>query len=300
MRQNIFVRFFIFILERFSPFTHLLLISIFYSGTIVFYKNVINIQYPSLYKIVIGFLNVFLIFLNLRLLDEIKDYKTDIIVHPERPLARGLITIKEAKIISIVIIGIELIFSLLISPLNTLFLSVVILFSFLMFKEFFVSEFLNKHIYLYAFTHNPITALIIIYGYSIFPKINIDIPLLLLIIIGCLQALVFEFARKILILEYEKKGMPTYSSSIGFVKSILVTLFFFMIQSFLVLYIARILSFNILYYIINGIYISFYIFISLLYIFKRIKIVMKIYEYSSAFYIIIFNISIILEMICRV
>ena len=56
-----------------------------------------------------------LMFLHLRIFDEIKDFKLDRIIHPNRPLARGLINVLEAKKITLLLIITQLIVSAAIS-----------------------------------------------------------------------------------------------------------------------------------------------------------------------------------------
>jgi len=44
-----------------------------------------------------GIAVIFMVFLHLRIFDEIKDYEKDLVIHPDRPLPRGAISIIEAK-----------------------------------------------------------------------------------------------------------------------------------------------------------------------------------------------------------
>lgn len=89
----------IFIQERFPPLKHVPLILFFFlANTFVFNGSFLFLS----------FFIVLLAFFHLRVFDEIKDYKNDLALHPERPLARGLISIREAKRVVFFLLCVEL------------------------------------------------------------------------------------------------------------------------------------------------------------------------------------------------
>jgi len=108
-----------------------------------------------------------LIFIQLRLGDEVKDFEKDKIVNPTRPLPRGLLTTTDLAsamnkiLIFVVLAGIVL--GLLKSWPGGFTLSMASVFAWLMYKEFFVGEVLNKEPIVYAITHQVIVFLI--YGW---------------------------------------------------------------------------------------------------------------------------------------
>lgn len=102
-----------------------------------------------------------LIFIKLRLADEIKDFEKDKIINPTRPLPRGLFTLSEVKKLLYTHLALLILSSILVSLVwsivagITLFTSVI--FSWLMYKEFYCSKELDKSPMLYALTHQVIT-----------------------------------------------------------------------------------------------------------------------------------------------
>ncbi|MFK7823301.1 MAG: UbiA family prenyltransferase [Oligoflexales bacterium] len=111
----------------------------------------------SLMSVVTAFFAVLSFFGLLRLMDEFKDYDIDLIAHPERPLPRGLLGVRQVKKI---IIRWEVLMLMLAPFIGLIFnwqaASIYILMIghlWLMYKEFYVSEWIEKHTILYAFSH---------------------------------------------------------------------------------------------------------------------------------------------------
>jgi 4-hydroxybenzoate polyprenyltransferase len=96
----------------------------------------------------------------IRLMDEYKDFEKDKIAHPDRPLPRGLFTHQEfgswifrfnvAMVIWSVVIG------FLLNPVSGILFGIGTIYLYLMFKEFYLGEWLVKRPMLYAITHQLI------------------------------------------------------------------------------------------------------------------------------------------------
>ena len=168
-------------------------------------------------------------FLLLRIYDEHKDYEIDLKYHPERPVARGLVTLGELKYLFV--------FALVAQVLVNVFADgglgmasvawvVSFLWSLLMAKEFFVGEWLQTKLLLYATSHMvimfPLAYWIIYFGDPSFAIDNLNGV--------CLASLVFltgaigELARKTKSPQDEIEGVDSYSSVLG-VKGVLGALF---------------------------------------------------------------------------
>lgn len=114
-------------------------------------------SFSTIIYIFIGFM---LFFVELRLMDEYKDFSKDVLAHPNRPLPRGLIDLQEFQL------GIKIgLFALLFFDLILYFLglhlafvlySIVIIHLWLMYKEFFIGEWLNQYPIVYAISHQLI------------------------------------------------------------------------------------------------------------------------------------------------
>jgi acyl-CoA synthetase (AMP-forming)/AMP-acid ligase II len=118
-----------------------------------------------------------LIFIQLRLADELKDFEKDKIVNPLRPLPRGLLTTQEVKkamnFIILSILAISLYVGINYHSIGAILLSLSTIFGLLMYHEFFVGKELNKHPMLYAISHQIIV--FFIYGWT---ALSIDPTLL--------------------------------------------------------------------------------------------------------------------------
>lgn len=106
-------------------------------------------------------------FFGLRLMDEKKDYHKDVIAHPERPLPRGLISLQEVDQILMLywLVAIILIFSLSLFGfiVGGSICGFIFLFQYLMYREFWIGEWLNDHPFWVAVSHQiivlPVAAL---------------------------------------------------------------------------------------------------------------------------------------------
>lgn len=124
---------------------------------------------PLQFYAVIPFLGMLLFFFILRLMDEVKDYKKDLIANPTRPLPRGEIKLESALkaihlgVYSMVLFGIltAVLFSL---PAGIIYL-ILTAYLWLMYKEFYIGDWLANRVFLYGVSHQLI--LIILCAFSV-------------------------------------------------------------------------------------------------------------------------------------
>lgn len=159
-----FQRWAIFIKERFPLPTHLFMG--FFLGLAGFFSlsqggiQTLAQDLPwFLLKVVCAALAYTFFLLRLRIMDEIKDYASDVNVHPQRPLARGLISLSNAKRTAVILAVLELLLTAFWSPWAWAAWLATALFTLLMYKEFFIGAFLEKNLFLYALVHSPSAAL---------------------------------------------------------------------------------------------------------------------------------------------
>jgi 4-hydroxybenzoate polyprenyltransferase len=99
-----------------------------------------------------------------RIMDDVKDYEKDKVVHPDRPLPRGLIKFEEVSLflniamLSTVVYGVLL--GLRFGTSVAVSYELQVVYGYLMYVEFGVGERLEKNPFLYSFTHE-ISAFII-------------------------------------------------------------------------------------------------------------------------------------------
>ena len=108
----------------------------------------------------ISLFGLLLFFILLRLMDELKDYKKDLLAHPERPLPRGILKATEVgrainglSIFMLIFAGITLAITNSVAAVSYVVITVYLWF---MYKEFFVGDWLSSRPLLYAITHQVI------------------------------------------------------------------------------------------------------------------------------------------------
>lgn len=126
----------------------------------------------SLLPFVLSLFGTLLFFFELRLMDELKDYDKDKIANPDRPLPRGLLTPKQVekaiKNILLGMFGFAFFLSLSLNVYAGICYSLLTMYLFLMYKEFFISKWLNDKILIYATSHQLILILLCIFTVSCF------------------------------------------------------------------------------------------------------------------------------------
>ncbi len=155
-----------------------------------------------------------LFFLHIRIFDEHKDFEKDAETYPDRVLSKGIITLGDLKRVGGVVLLLELAGVALMGPDAVFWWAMAFAFSLLMYVEFFVADWLNDHILLYAVSHNPVTALIAMFvwagtGASWHPGMYWYLAL------ASVGMLAFEIGRKTRLPDEEHPGVPSYTTELG-------------------------------------------------------------------------------------
>ncbi|MCD6468595.1 MAG: UbiA family prenyltransferase [Thermoplasmata archaeon] len=184
--------------ERFPLTLYLPLVLLFYFAMYLF-AGVEEKEVVFSFRTFFGFLVVFLMFFHLRLFDDLKDYKRDASLFPDRLLSRKQITVNQLKHVSIVVIGFELVFSLLLGFQTVLFYMVMLLYSVLMYLEFFIKNWHERSVLLYNFSHQIIVILMGFFVYVVYHSTvsTVNLSYLCFILTIFLVFTLFEFTRKI-------------------------------------------------------------------------------------------------------
>lgn len=104
---------------------------------------------------------------HLRILDEFKDFEYDSKYHPDRPVQRGAISLRQIKYLGIGNVIVMLICSAATSrPMLIPLFLFVLLYSLLMFKEFFIEDLYKKSPTLYLTTHQLVFIPLYLFLYS--------------------------------------------------------------------------------------------------------------------------------------
>jgi len=187
---------------------------------------------------------LFLSFLYLRLVDEIKDYQFDLEYHKQRPVQKGIVSLKDIKILLYLTIFCLLYLFYL---MNILFLiPLFFLYTYVMYKDFFIVDFFHKASVIYLILHELLFGIIIFLFFSFYSKkfyleyLNKDTILTIIFIISIT---IIEIGRK-MVHRYSLNGKitsDTYAYEWGEKKSLVV---FFILCSLNIFLIAIIKNTN--------------------------------------------------------
>lgn len=159
-----------------------------------------------------------LLFFRLRVFDEMKDFTVDRTAHPDRPLARGLISVAEAKAAAFSCLVFEGVCSAAVGSAGLAGWSVTAGYSLLMYREFFIGKWLRPMLATYAVMHTLIASLIAVWifcaatGASI-TRIPATYVQLALANWGVFN--LFEFGRKTFGMAEERRPDESYSKRFG-------------------------------------------------------------------------------------
>lgn len=182
------------------------------------------------------FIVTFLQFLMVRIVDEFKDYEEDCKYRPYRPVPRGLIKLKELKILFIICIILQLILTITCSQNGILYLIILWVFFALMSKGFFIKKILDKHLLLEVTLDELILPIMILYLANFIPQIYlnynssadltiansiifVDPNVWKILVMAYIISWIVEVARKIRCKEEEEEGVKTYTAILGIGKA---------------------------------------------------------------------------------
>lgn len=211
---NIFKRFWIYQSERFPVFSYGLMVLTF-AFSAMSYSKILRGDFDfSILTLLIGAMTSFGYFFLLRIFDEFKDADDDAKYRPYRAVPRGLVSFKELKGLATIIIGLQCILNAVFIPKMLLIWGLVIIYMFVMAKEFFVRDWLRKHPISYLVSHMMIMPVIDFYTTGLDwnnNSTNIPNGLIIFLIVTFLNGVVIEIGRKIRAKNAEEIGVETYS-----------------------------------------------------------------------------------------
>lgn len=224
--------------ERF-PFINMMLFFILYAMVFVVYQMTIaNSNHSYLFHIT-GILAVISFFFRLRVFDEMKDYKLDQVNHPQRVLQSGKINLPTLQFLALVGFIVEIIFIYKAGKASQLTWMLALIYSILMRFEFFIPNWLNKNLLMYAISHMIIMPLIILWIWSSHqPEIHFTTELIYLLLLSLLSGFAFEVARKTHSIEAERETVDSYSKQLGLFNAqlLIITLAIGMCASLILLF----------------------------------------------------------------
>ena len=206
--------------ERFPLLRHGALIFSYFSANQFLAQAVTRDGGPMMYDAAsaLNFFMLLCLFFHLRVFDDHKDREADTAAYPNRILTRGVFTYGELWRLGLAAIGAEAVIAAIAGPAAVLTWLVVLGWSILMYKEYFVRDWLRPRVFLYAITHTTI-----MFGFDLLIWSvttgrwlwETDGLYVVYALNGVFVAFTFEFARKIRMPEDEHEMVDSYSKRIG-------------------------------------------------------------------------------------
>lgn len=219
MNDALSTRIFAWMDERF-PFKNALLFFILYLTSAVVARSALDGEIKVSLLDILACVVTWSLFLVIRIFDEHKDYALDVINHPQRVLQSGLITLKHLKVLGVVAVIAQLLFSLYSDGFvfGGATISYLIMFTYLclMGAEFFCGEWLEKRLTLYAFSHMLIMPLIVYWLANLaVPNVVLNESLIVMMLLAFISGFCFEITRKTKGIEEERDTVDSYSRIFG-------------------------------------------------------------------------------------
>jgi 4-hydroxybenzoate polyprenyltransferase len=208
--------------ERF-PLANGILTFVLFTTALLFSRLVTGVEGQPIqvgFVDVIPFFAYYGFFFMLRVFDEHKDYELDCHNHPERVLQSGLITLTDLKILGAIAIIWQGIVSAWLDgwTLGTALGGwlVVITWSSLMAKEFFIGEWLSKRLFLYALSHMVVMPMGLVWAVTMASP-GVALPPVIYVLAGFsfVSGFTFEISRKIKTPEDERDTIDSYTRIFG-------------------------------------------------------------------------------------
>ncbi len=205
-----------------------ILIAVFSSASVTLSALLAGRPLASVWTYALAFLAGLVFMIQLRAADEVKDAEDDARYRPERPVPRGLVTLREIVSVAIGLGVLVLALTGLFDLRLVLVLALVWLWLGLMSAEFFVPEWLRARPFLYLVSHMLIMPLIDLFVTATewLPRAGWSAPhgLWLFLALSFMNGCVLEIGRKIYAPASERTGVETYTSLLGIPRALLAWL----------------------------------------------------------------------------
>ena len=201
------------------------LVAVFSSASVTLSALLAGRPLAGVWAYALAFLAALVFMIQLRAADEVKDAEDDSRYRPERPVPRGLVTLREivtvAAGLGMVLLALTGLFDLRL----VLVLALVWLWLGLMSAEFFVPKWLRTRPFLYLVSHMLIMPLIDLFVTATewLPRAGWAAPhgLWLFLALSFMNGCVLEIGRKIYAPASERAGVETYTGLLGRSRAVL-------------------------------------------------------------------------------
>lgn len=209
--------------ERFPLLGHGLLVTAFSFSAISYSRICRGAEgFVPWSTFLVGVFTTVSLFLLVRIADEHKDAEDDARYRKQLPVPRGLVTLRELRMVAVAVVLMQLGLNGYFFPKMLLLYGLVIAYLCLMGKEFFVADWLKRHQFWYITSHMFIIPLIDIYASGLdwlLEGVAAPSGLLFFFAVSYLNGIVLEVGRKIKAPADEEEGVLSYTHQLGTVNA---------------------------------------------------------------------------------
>lgn len=300
---SFFRRWHIFIKERFSPIEHIILIIFFFfANSFIAALSINQLNWQLTKDQILGFFVILYVFFHMRVFDEIKDYKNDLKVNPQRPLARGVISVKEAKIVGFFLVFLEILISFFISLEVFVSSILVCVYTLIMYKEFFIGDWLRPRLATYAMAHTIVSSWMALYVFSCVNKMffwQSPIEFWFFAFSNWMIFNIFEFGRKTYGKEEERELVDSYSKRLGVWRAALNVVFMALIAFLIAIWLGWKFNIGITYFILMSSLLLLIICSAIFYARNNNFKWGKLFRKTCSIFILFYNLIIVLGILIK-
>lgn len=205
--------------ERFPVLAHGGLLLTVSGGAIGLSALLRGAAFPGVGALTIGFLTTFLFFFQLRVADEFKDFQEDARYRPQRPVPRGVVSLKELAWLGSGAAALQVLLNLWLNPALLPFVLLVWAYMALMRFEFFAPRWLKARPLAYLVSHMAVMPLIYLYLSAcdwVVAGARFPLGYGWFLAAAFFNGMVIEIGRKLRAPQAEQAGVDTYSAVWGY------------------------------------------------------------------------------------
>jgi len=239
-------------------------------------------------EILISIFTLLVFMFHIRVLDEHKDFEFDSEHHKDRPVQRGLISLRELFVVDVLCLIVILLINLFFPARAIFFLLLALGYTLLAGKEFFIKSWIRERFFLYNLLNLLQLLFLQFYLYALInPNFSFGNPLLSIHFIFVLFNVgIIEFARKLKSKSEETSANDTYSSRLGIKKAVLIYILICLIVYGLFFYMMVTLVFSQFIFVLSLVFLNLVILSTLSYVSKNSKSSALILQsFAALFYI---------------
>ncbi|HEX8400576.1 MAG TPA: UbiA family prenyltransferase [Allosphingosinicella sp.] len=203
--------------ERFPLARTSLLVAVFSAASVSVSAHLGGRPPPSLVTYAAAFLVTLLFFFQLRVLDEIKDADEDARFRPERPIPRGLVSLRLIVGLGLASVPVAIAACWMVDGRMLVLLAITWGWMLLMAREFFAPAWLKARPFVYMVSHMAVMPAIdlVLTGFEWVPRGAAPAGLALFLLLSFANGCVLEIGRKLWAPESEREGVESYSALLG-------------------------------------------------------------------------------------